>query len=61
MYIVIKDFKDLKTGHIYREGDIFPFEGKASKGRLSELSTNKNKRNEPVIREVDDNVSNTDT
>lgn len=44
MYKVIKSFKDLKTGHSYKVGDLYPAEGtKATKSRFKELSTTNNK------------------
>lgn len=53
-YIVIKDFKDLKDNdHIYRAGDKYPRQGKGIKARIEELTTNKNKRKEVLIKEVD--------
>lgn len=53
MYEVVKDFTDLQdNNHIYRAGDKFPHKGKATKKRLEELSTKKNKRKEVLIKEV---------
>lgn len=54
MYVVVKDFKDLKdNGHIYLEGDIYPRKGKkATKARIEELSTTKNKLKTVLIKEV---------
>lgn len=54
MYVVVKDFKDLKdNGHIYREGDTYPRKGKkATKARIEELSTTKNKLKAVLIKEV---------
>lgn len=53
-YIVIKDFKDLQDGHIYRAGDKFPHKGRAKKERIDELSGSDNRRGEPLIAEVGD-------
>ena len=51
MYKVIVDFKDLKDGnHAYKAGDVFPRTGKkASKERLAELSSVRNKRHMVLI------------
>lgn len=52
----MKDFTDLEDGrHVYREGDKYPRKGKATKKRIEELSSTKNKRKEAVIKEVDEN------
>lgn len=52
-YIVIEDFKDLKDGgHMYYAGDHYPAgDKKPSAARIKELSSNKNKRKTPLIRE----------
>lgn len=54
MYKVVRRFKELKhDGHIYEVGDQYPKEGKkATKARLEELSTTKNKYQEIYIEEV---------
>lgn len=45
------DLKDNKF--IYNEGDVYPREGlKTNKKRIEELSTNKNKLGEVLIKEV---------
>lgn len=56
MYKVIRRFKDLKhDGHTYQVGDTYPKEGaEASKVRLKELSTTKNKYKKIYIEEVVD-------
>lgn len=55
MFEVIKDFTDSKDGkHVYRVGDKYPRKGKATKARIEELSTKKNKRKEVLIKEVAD-------
>lgn len=53
-YKVVRRFKELKhDGHIYNVGDIYPKEGhKATKARLEELSTTKNKYGQIYIEEV---------
>lgn len=54
-YVVVKDFTDLKdNNHVYRENDPYPRKGKATKARIEELSTTKNKRKEVLIKEVVD-------
>ncbi|RHW38706.1 termination factor Rho [Lysinibacillus yapensis] len=52
---VVREFKDLKhDGHIYKVGDTYPKEGsKATKARLEELSTTKNKYKKVYIEEVE--------
>ncbi|MBU5254200.1 termination factor Rho [Lysinibacillus capsici] len=51
---VVSRFKETKhDGHIYEVGDNYPVEGKkATKARLEELSTTKNKYQEIFIEEV---------
>lgn len=53
-YKVIRSFKELKhNGHIYEVGDTYPKKGsKATKARLEELSTTKNKYKKIYIEEV---------
>ncbi|MGG3841825.1 termination factor Rho [Anoxybacillus kestanbolensis] len=53
-YKVVRRFKELKhDGHIYNVGDSYPKEGyKATKARLEELSTTKNKYSQIYIEEV---------
>lgn len=54
-YVVVKDFTDLQDkNHVYREGDKYPRKGNASKKRVEELASTKNKRKEAVIKEVDE-------
>lgn len=38
-YKAIVDFKDLMTGHDYKAGDVYPFEGEADKDRVTRLIT----------------------
>ncbi|MEK5419383.1 termination factor Rho [Paenibacillus sp. FSL L8-0708] len=54
MYKVIRKFKDLKhDGHTYQIGDVYPKEGaEATKARLKELSTPKNKYEKIYIEEI---------
>lgn len=56
MYIVIYDeFYDMKdkTKHVYKKGDIFPFDNrKISQKRIEELSTENNKIGIPLIEEI---------
>ena len=55
-YVVVKDFTDPQDGnHIYREGKPYPRKGNATKKRIEELSTKKNKRKEIFIKEVEEN------
>jgi hypothetical protein len=55
-YKVVRRFRELKhDGHIYNVGDIYPKEGyKATKSRLEELSTTKNKYGQIYIEEVEE-------
>ncbi|HCG4535560.1 TPA: hypothetical protein NJY08_004405 [Salmonella enterica subsp. enterica serovar Typhi str. AG3] len=55
-YKVIRRFKETKhDGHIYEVGDSYPKEGsKATKTRLEELSTTKNKYKKVYIEEVEE-------
>jgi hypothetical protein len=56
-YLVIKSFTDMQdNNHKYLAGDIFPREGfSVSDERLEELSTDKNRRKEPMIKKVVEN------
>ena len=66
MYKVIKFFHDLedkketKSGtvyHAYNVGDIYPREGlKPSEERIAELAGSENKRGEPLIKLVEEEV-----
>jgi len=54
-YVVTTDFTDLQDGnHVYRAGDKYPRKGNASKKRIEELTSTKNKRKEVVIKEVEE-------
>lgn len=59
MYKVIKDFIDLQdANHEYRAGEVFPRSGlKVSAERLKELSTDRNRRNQPLIKEEPEEVA----
>jgi hypothetical protein len=54
MYKVVKFFTDLQDhDYPYHEGDVFPRSGMvADEKRIKELSTDANRRNEPLIEEV---------
>lgn len=58
MYKAIKYFVDLQDNrHPYNAGDTFPRDGlEVSKERIIELSTAINKRNEPLITFIQDEV-----
>ena len=49
-YIAVKSFTDYVTGEHYAVGDRYPHRGFANKDRAEELSTNQNKRKEPMIK-----------
>lgn len=54
MYKVIKSFNDLTDGrYTYNKGDTYPRKGlKVSDERIQELSTDANRRGEPLIKEI---------
>lgn len=56
MYQVIKYFTDMQDNHHpYNVGDVYPREGmEATPERIEELSTNKNKQGEPLIKFVEE-------
>ncbi|MBN8253604.1 hypothetical protein [Priestia flexa] len=55
-YKVIREFKDLQdNNHIYRVGNKYPRSGRVKNERIKELSGYENKRNVPLIKEVEDN------
>jgi hypothetical protein len=58
MYKVVKFFTDLQDhDYPYHVGDIFPHSGMVvDEKRIIELSTDANRRNEPLIEEVKENV-----
>lgn len=55
MYKVVKYFEDLQdNSRPYNEGDTYPRKGlRVSKARLAELASDKNRRGEPLIVEVE--------
>jgi len=54
MYKVVRKFED-RDGHVYEVGDVYPKEGaEATKGRLKELSSEKNKYKKVFIEEAKD-------
>lgn len=56
MYKVIQYFTDLQDrGYAYKVGDIFPRPGKSvNDARIKELSTNANKRKQPLIAKIEE-------
>ncbi len=53
MYIVIRAFKDsMDNDRFYREGDVYPASGKASKKRIEELLKGTNRNGKMYIQEV---------
>lgn len=61
-YKVIKYFTDLQdNSHAYRVGDPFPRAGlDVSKERLTELSTDNNRQNKPLIERVEEQTNYSD-
>jgi hypothetical protein len=55
-YTVIENFTDLQDNNYkYQAGDSFPRDGyDVSKARIEELSTNKNRRNRPMIKAIEE-------
>lgn len=54
-YKVIKAFTDLNDeNHVYHAGDEFPRKGRVAKKRVEELSSDENKRGEPLIEVIED-------
>lgn len=43
-YKAIVDFKDLQTGHDYKAGEVYPFEGTADEKRINMLATPNSQR-----------------
>lgn len=60
MYVAIKRFVDLTDGdHIYNAGDVYPRDGfEASRERIIELATSKNKLETPLITYIEDEKQN---
>lgn len=56
-YVVLHDFTDLQDKNkVYRKGETYPrpTNKKVTKNRIEELSSNKNKRKMPLIKEVEE-------
>lgn len=54
-YKVVRRFQDIKHDRIYEVGDTYPAEGdKASKTRLEQLATTKNKYEKVFIEKVEE-------
>lgn len=54
-YISAGTWRDLTDGHLYREGEPFPFDGREiPKGRLDELENGRNRAGLRLIRAVQD-------
>ena len=50
-YISLTRFRDSEDGHLYDEGEQFPFDGrKVPEKRLKELESNTNKAGFPLIK-----------
>lgn len=50
MFEVIREFKDIEDGHIYKKGDIFPFDKREVEDvRLQELSSKNNRLKTKLI------------
>ena len=53
-YISTEVWRDLTDGHTYREGEIFPFDGReVSAERLDELLSGRNRAGLALIRAID--------
>lgn len=53
MYTVISRFIDMKHNHEYKVGDTYPKDGtEVSEDRISELLSDKNRMNTPLIKEI---------
>ena len=55
-YKAIVDFKDLRTDHEYKSGDVYPFTGKADKERVEQLITPTAQRGALIAEVADDTV-----
>lgn len=54
MYISNRAWRDLTDGHLYREGEPFPFDGReVPVERLAELETGRNQAKMSLIRAAD--------
>ena len=60
-YISTKTWRDLTDGHLYREGEPFPFDGREIPGeRLAELESGRNRAGLRLIRAAEAQVEQTD-
>ena len=54
MYISLATWRDLTDGHLYREGEQFPFDGReVPEGRLDELVSGRNRAGLALIQAVE--------
>lgn len=54
MYVSITTWRDLTDGHVYREGDPFPFDGRqVPEERLAELESGRNQAGLRLIQAKD--------
>lgn len=50
MFEVLKSFKDIEDGHVYKKGDIFPFDKREVEDlRIQELSSKNNRLKTKLI------------
>jgi hypothetical protein len=50
MFEVIREFKDIEDGHIYKKGDIYPFDARTINDiRIQELSSKNNRLKTKLI------------
>lgn len=50
MYQALMRFRDLTDGHLYEQGDAFPYDGRViPEDRLNSLKTGENQVGKPVI------------
>jgi len=56
-YISTTQWRDLETGHVYCEGEPFPFDGsEVDEGRIASLSSSQNKAGFALIKAVEEEV-----
>lgn len=61
MYISITLWRDLTDGHLYREGDHFPFDGREiPEARLKGLESGRNRAGLRLIQALDEEAEQTD-
>ena len=54
MYISLATWRDLTDGHLYREGEHFPFDGReVPEGRLDELVSGRNRAGLVLIQAIE--------